>query len=88
MALGFGLQIIQSTIRKLQFTFLDHVESTNSSIRRFVGAYLFPTSVLEHLFLFEKMADTCRAFHKVAFNALEVHLKARGFLRLMMQHFL
>ena len=64
-ALGFGLQIIQSAIRKLQFTFLDHIKSTNTTIRRFVEAYLFPTSVLEPLFLFEKMADPCRAFHRL-----------------------
>jgi len=32
VTIGFGLQIIQGTIRKLQFTFLEHVNTPNRYI--------------------------------------------------------
>lgn len=49
------------------------------------STYLFPASFLERLFLFKETADTCRILHEVAFHALEVYLKAGGFLHLTIQ---
>jgi len=50
--------------------------------------YLFPASILERLFLFEEMADARGALHEVAFLALQVHLKSRSFLYLLVQSLL
>ena len=76
MTVGFGLQIVQGAVRKLQFTFLGRVSFQKKCVRVRHLAYLFPAPILEHLFLFEEATDTCRALHKVAFQALQVHLKA------------
>ena len=47
--------------------------------------YLFSASILERLFLFEETTGARGTLHEVAFLALKVHLKGRGFLHLIVQ---
>jgi hypothetical protein len=84
VTVGFGLQIVQSTVRELQLTLLEHVSFPNEYVQGGHQTYLSSTSILEHLFLFEQVTDTCRTLHEISFQAFQVHLKARGFLYLVL----
>ena len=47
--------------------------------------YLFPASVLKPFFLFEETTCVCRTLDEVTFQALQIHLKARGFLHFIVK---
>ena len=88
VTIGFSLQIVQGTVRKLQFTLLKRMSFPNEYFQGGPPTYLPSASILEHLFLFEQATNTCRTLHEVALHTLQVHLKARGFLHLILQPFL
>jgi len=50
--------------------------------------YLFPASILEYRFLFKETTGARGTLHEVALLALQVYLKGRSFLYLIVQHFL
>lgn len=57
MTVGFGLQIVECTIRELEFTFLCRVRCRTHTPSNF-DTYLLPASLLEYRFLLKETANT------------------------------